>query len=168
MWLRLISVSMAAWILMPAISAPVNRRRTWMSWMSLPVIVLKHRPQAADDARLLAVRDGVVAHDVVADVLPGPAVCQRALDRLDVALGGVRRGVVPLVAVLAERDAGADRVADRVVLDDPALAPVRADQADLLGGGRGPGGGRVPHGEAAHGDVVRRRAFPGRRPPGAR
>ena len=75
-------------------------------------------------------------------------------DRLDVALGGVRRGVVPLVAVLAERDPHARRVADVVVLDDPALAPVRADQADLLGGGRRPGRGGVHHREAAHGDVV--------------
>ena len=32
--------------------------------------------QAADDARLLAVRDGVVAHDVVADGFLVPAVLQ--------------------------------------------------------------------------------------------
>ena len=41
-----------------------------------------------------------------------------------------------------------------VVLDDPALAPVRADQADLLGGRRRPGRGGVAQREAAHGDVV--------------
>ena len=34
------------------------------------------RAQAADDARLLAVGDVVVPHDVVADVLLGPAVLQ--------------------------------------------------------------------------------------------
>ena len=114
----------------------------------------EHGAHAADDARLLAVRNVVVAHDVVADVLLRPAVFQGALDRLDVAFGRVLRGVVPLVAVLAERDADADRVADRVVLDDPALAPVGADQADLLGGGRRPGRGRVLHREAAHRDVI--------------
>ena len=112
--------------------------------------------EAADDAGLLAVRDGVVADDVVADVLPGPGDRMRmgALDGLDVALGGVGRGVVVLVAVFAEGDAGADGVADDVVLDDPALAPVGADQADLLGGRRRPGRGGVAQGEAAHGDVV--------------
>ena len=124
--------------------------------------------QAADDARLFAVGDGVVADDVVADGLLVPAVCKRALDGLDVALGGIGRRVVPLVAVLAQRDARADRVADHVVLDDPALAPVRADQADLLGGGRRPGGGGVAQREAAHGDVVHARSFPDRRPSGAR
>ena len=45
MWLRLISASMAAWNLMPAISAPENSRRTWMSWMVLPVTVLKTAPR---------------------------------------------------------------------------------------------------------------------------
>ena len=43
--------------------------------------------QAADDARLFAVGDGVVADDVVADGFLVPAVCEGALDRLDVALG---------------------------------------------------------------------------------
>ena len=45
-------------------------------------------------------------------------------------------------------------MADHVVLDDPALAPVGADQADLLGRGRGPGRRGLAQGEAAHGDVV--------------
>ncbi len=112
------------------------------------------RAQAADDARLLAMRDVVVAHDVVADVVLGPAVFQGPLDGLDVAFGRVLRGVVPLVAVLSQRDADASRVADVVVLDDPAFAPVGADQADLFGGGRGPGRGGVHHREAAHGDVI--------------
>jgi hypothetical protein len=115
--------------------------------------------EAADDARLLAVRDGVVADDMVADVLLGSSRSQGALDGLDVALGGVGRGVVILVAVFAQGDAGADRVADHVVLDDPALAPMGADQADLLGRGRRPGGGGVAHREAAHGDVVDARLF---------
>ena len=127
--------------------------------MVLPVTDAEDGPQAADDARLFAVRDGVVADDVVADglLVPGDCVGVSPLDGLDVALGGIGRGVVPLVAVFAQGDAGADRVADDVVLDDPAFAPVRADQADLLGGGRRPGRGRVPQGEAAHGDVVHAR-----------
>ena len=110
--------------------------------------------QAADDARLLAVGDVVVADDVMADGLLVPAVLQGPVDGLDVALGAIRRRVVPLVAVFAERDARTNRVADHVVLDDPAFAPMSADQADLLGRGRGPGRGRMAHGEAAHGDVV--------------
>ena len=127
-----------------------------MSWIVLPEISEKHCPQAADDARLLAVRDRIVADDVAADLLLGPAAFQPAVDRADVAFG--RLGlVVPLVAVLAQRDARAARVADDVVLDHPALAPVRSDQADLLGGGRRPGGGRVAHRKTADRQVVRPR-----------
>ena len=42
---RLISTSIAPWNLMPAISAPANSRRTWMSWMVLPVTVLNAQPR---------------------------------------------------------------------------------------------------------------------------
>ena len=45
--------------------------------MVLPVTVLKRR-QAADDARLLAVCNGVVAYDVMADGLLVPAVLEGA------------------------------------------------------------------------------------------
>ena len=110
--------------------------------------------QAPHDARLFAVRNVVVADNVMADRILIPTVLERALDGLDVALGRVGRRVVPPVAVFPQRDAGADRVADYVVLDDPALAPVGADQADLLRGGRSPRGRGVAHGETAHGDVV--------------
>ena len=70
-------------------------------------------------------------------------IFERALDHFVVVGGAVlARVVVPDVvagrAVLAEGDAGAFRVADHVVLDDPAFAPVGADEADLLGGGGGP------------------------------
>jgi len=112
--------------------------------------------EAADDAGLFAVRNGVVADDVVADVFlgPGDRVGMGPLDGLDVAFGRIGRSIVKLVAVFPERNAGADRVADDVVLDDPAFAPVRADQADLLGCRRRPGRGCMAHREAAHGDEV--------------
>ena len=79
---------------------------------------------------------------------------KRALDRLDIAFGGVGRGVVPRVAIFAQRDAGTDGVADHIVLDDPALAPVRADQADLFRGGRRPGCCRLTQNKAADGDEI--------------
>ncbi len=88
-----------------------------------------------------------------------PAVRECALDGLHIALGGVGRGVVPLVAVFPQCDPRTSRVADHVVLDDPAFAPVGADQTDLLGCGRRPGGGRVLHRKPAHGDVVDARLF---------
>ena len=47
--------------------------------------------QAADDARLFAMRDGVVANEVVADVFTGPAVGESTVDGFDVALGGIGR-----------------------------------------------------------------------------
>ena len=110
--------------------------------------------QAADDARLFAMRDGVVPDDVMADVLPGPAGRHGAFDGFDIALGGIGRRVIPRVAMLAQGDARADGVADHVVLDDPALAPMRADQPDLLRRRRRPGRGGIAQGEAANGDVV--------------
>jgi len=113
----------------------------------------EHAPEAPANARLLAVRYGVVPNDMPADRGLVPAVLQGAPDRPIVRIR--RLGlVVPFVPVLAQRDPRTPRVADDVVLDDPALAPVRADQADLLGRGRGPRCGRVPHDEAANRDVV--------------
>jgi len=92
----------------------------------------ENRPQTADDTRLLAMRDMVVPHYMVTDVFLRPAVFQGALDGFDVALGSILRRVVPFIAVFAERDPYARRIADIVVLDDPSLAPVGTDQADLL------------------------------------
>ena len=43
---------------------------------------------------------------------------------------------------------------DHVVLDDPALGPVGADEPGLVGSGRGPRAGRLRELEAAYGDVV--------------
>src|ERR1019366_4024336 len=110
-------------------------------------------PHAADDARLLAMENAVVPHEMVPDVFLRPAVLQRAVDCRGIALGGLGL-VVPGVAVLAERDSYAGRMADLVILNDPPFAPVGADQPDLLGGRGRPRRGRVSQGEAAHGDIV--------------
>ncbi|OPZ98342.1 MAG: hypothetical protein BWY71_01297 [Planctomycetes bacterium ADurb.Bin412] len=112
------------------------------------------RPHASHQAGLFAVGNVIVADDMMADVVLRPAPFQSPLNRFDIALRRVRRGIVELVPMLAERDAGADRVSDVVVFDDPALAPVGADQADLLRRGRRPGGGGVPHRKAAYGEVI--------------
>ncbi len=114
----------------------------------------EHRAHAPDDARLLAIRNMVVPYHMVTDVFLRPASFRCALDGLDVTLGRIRRRVVPFIAVFAERDPHARRIADIVVLDDPSLAPVGADQADLLCRGRRPGRCRVHHGKAAHGDEI--------------
>ena len=87
----------------------------------------EHRPQAPDEARLLAMRDTVVPHYMVADVVLRPTVFYSPLDGFHVALGGILRCVIPLIPVLAERDPYASRIADIVVLDDPSFAPVGAD-----------------------------------------
>ena len=112
------------------------------------------RAHAAHNAGLLAVVHGIVAHHMVADPLLRPPLLQRLLNRLYIALGGVGRGVVPLIADLAQRDARADRVADLIVFNDPALAPVRPDQANLPCCGWRPGRGRLTQNEAPHRDVV--------------
>jgi hypothetical protein len=53
--------------------------------------------QAADDARLFTMGDGVVADDVVTDgvACPRNGVGMGAFDGLDVTLGGIGRRVVP-------------------------------------------------------------------------
>ena len=130
------------------------------------VVVLndgEHRAHAADDAALLAVVDVAAAHDVAAHILLQPAVILAAAHGVALHLGGalhVLHGevvVVVRVKILAQRDAGALAVADLAVLDDPALGPVRADHAVLVGGGRRPSGGGLVDVEAAHGDVANAR-----------
>src|ERR1035437_3148623 len=50
-------------------------------------------------------------------------------------------------------------MADLVILNDPTFAPMGADQPNLLGGRWRPRRGRIPQGEAAHGEVVDARLF---------
>ena len=50
---------MAPWNLIPAIRAPVKSRRTWMSWIVLPVTSLKAGPRLPTMPDLFAMRDGV-------------------------------------------------------------------------------------------------------------
>src|SRR5581483_3209589 len=56
--------------------------------------------------------------------------------------------------LLADRDRRALRVVDDVVLDDPTLGPVGADQTWLIRGGRRPRAGSVREFETADGDEV--------------
>ena len=126
------------------------------------VVVLdrrEHAAEVADDAVLAAVVDRVAADDVRADVLAVPADLAGGEHRLELVLvaglvAAQRRVVVARRGLLAERDGRALRVVDDVVLDDPALRPVGADEAGLVGGRRGPRAGGLRQLEAAHGDVV--------------
>ena len=97
--------------------------------------------QASDDASLFAVRDMVAAHDMATDGLLGPRdrMGVRTFDRLDITLRRISRGVVKLIAMFAKCNSGTDRVADRVVLNDPAFAPVRAIRpiCSAVGGAHG-------------------------------
>ena len=111
--------------------------------------------QTADDARLFAVRNLIVTHQMAADRFLIPPIGQRALKRGGVALGRFRP-VIPFVAILAQRNARTGGMADDVALDDPTLAPVRADDANLFRGRRRPRRGGVAQGETAHGNVINR------------
>ena len=62
--------------------------------------------------------------------------------------------VVPGGRLFAEADAAALGVVNDVVFNDPALAPVRAQKARLVGGRRGPRGSGLRHFKTADGDVV--------------
>ena len=77
-----------------------------------------------------------------------------AFNRLHITFGTVGGSIVELIAMFPERDAGTNRVADYVALNDPTLAPMRADEADLLGGWRCPRRGGVAHRETTDGDEV--------------
>ena len=126
------------------------------------VVVLdggEHAAEVTDDAVLAAVVDGVAADDVGADVLAVPADLAGGEHRLELVL------VAGLVAahggevvtggdLLADGDRRALRVVDDVVLDDPALGPVRTDQTGLVGGRRRPRGRGLGELEPADGDVV--------------
>ena len=126
------------------------------------VVVLdrgEHAAEVADDTVLPAVEDGVAAHDVGPDVLPVPADPAGGEHRLELVLvaGLVAAQGGEVVAgrdLLAERDRRALGVVDDVVLDDPALRPVRADQAGLVGGRRCPRSRGVGQFETGDGDVV--------------
>src|ERR1019366_7192885 len=91
---------------------------------------------------------------MMANVFLRPAVLCGAVNGLDITFGGVCRFVVPGVAVFPKRDSRTDGVADGIVLDNPAFAPMRADQTDLFGGGRRPRSGGLPQDEAADRNVV--------------
>lgn len=60
--------------------------------------------QAADDARLLAIGDGVVANDVVANGFFVPAVLEGSLDSFNVTFSGIGRFVILFVTVFPESD----------------------------------------------------------------
>ena len=126
------------------------------------VVVLdggEHTAEVADNAILTAVEDRVATDDVRADVFLVPSDLAGGEHRLELVLvagfvapdGGV---VVAGRGFLAEGDRGALRIVDGVVLDDPALRPVRPDQAGLVGGRRRPGAGRLRELKPANGDVV--------------
>src|SRR5574338_595257 len=68
--------------------------------------------------------------------------------------GVVDPHVVAALAIFAECDTRTFRIADDVVLDNPALAPMSADEANLLGGGRGPLRRRLTEVESADGNEI--------------
>ena len=104
--------------------------------------------------------DVAAAHDVGADGLPVPAVDLRLADGVALRLGSLLE-VFPRPAVLVigleifpKADAAALGIGDLAVLDDPALGPVRAYGALLIGGRRRPLRRGLTDHEAGDGDVV--------------
>ena len=119
----------------------------------------ERRPHVPHDAVLSAVVDLIPPHDVRADLFFAPADRERLEHRFQLVL--VARLSAPFGEVVvarrllfAQTDAAALGVVDDIVFDHPALAPVGADDAPLLGRGRRPGRCRLRHLKAADGDVV--------------
>ena len=113
----------------------------------------------AHDAVLPAVVDEIVPDDVGTDGISAPAQLDGLAHRFELVgiarfLSGPCEQVVPGLLILAQADAAALRVMDMVILDDPSLAPVRADQSRLVAGGRREGAGGLRQLKPGHGDVV--------------
>jgi hypothetical protein len=110
--------------------------------------------QAANDSRLLAVGNCVSLNQVGTNGFLGPSDLRSPLNGLYITFGGVLRGVIKLIAVFPQRDAGTRGMADGIVFDDPAFAPMGTDNPDLLRRWRSPGRCRLAQNEPANRDVV--------------
>src|ERR1035441_5767261 len=119
----------------------------------------EHGTETSHNPGLLTVEDDVVAYGVGPDLFSRPAGFERTHNDFVVMRGAilpriVDPDIVAGLAVLAQADAHAFGVADDVVLDDPALAPVGADESDLLGGRGRPLGSGLAHVKTAHRNIV--------------
>ena len=112
------------------------------------------------NTRLTAIVDPIVAHDVRANLFLTPSRLVHALeDRLHlVDVPRLAQGAEVVVVaggdLLAKADAVAFGIVEKIVLNDPPFAPMRADHTRLIGGGRCPGGGGVGHFKAAHRNII--------------
>ena len=110
--------------------------------------------QTANDPRLLAVGNCVSLNQVGTNGFLGPSDLSGPLDGLYITFGGVLRGVIKLIAVFSQRNAGTGGMADGIVFDDPAFAPMGADEPDLLRRWRSPRRCRLAQNEPTYRDVV--------------
>jgi hypothetical protein len=109
----------------------------------------------SNDPTLLTVSYVIVANNMVPDVLWGPiALLEDAFNGLMVSIEAVLNTAIATVKKLAEGDASAPRVCYGVVLDQPPLGPVDANETNLFGGGGRPGRCRLTQGEPFHRNIV--------------
>ncbi len=143
-------------------AADLGTRQVLFIINMMDVVVLDHREHPAKvshDSGLTAVMNLTAAHDVAADVLLVPALVAGLQNAVSFGLGSVLVfGLQPLIIVVrlqifAQGDAGAFRLVDLAVLNDPAFGPVGSDHAVLIGGWRCPLRGRFAHRKAGQGDV---------------
>ena len=101
-------------------------------------------PVTTDNPRLATVGDVIVADEMTTHILPAPvAAVQYAFDGLVMRVVAVLQPAIVAVEILAEGKSGAAGMRNRVVFDHPPLAPVDANQPDLLSGRRRPWGCRL-------------------------
>ena len=67
-------------------------------------------PETADDTGLLTMRNAIASHRMMADIFRRPAVRQAAFNRFYIADGRIGGSVVEFIAVLTQRNAGANRI----------------------------------------------------------
>ena len=113
----------------------------------------------ADNSVLSTVVNNIVADDMRTDLLLAPADSQRTENRFHLVLvTGLSVGegaeIMSGGGFLSQADAAALCVVDDVIFNNPAFAPVDAQQSGLVGGGRRPGTCGLRHFKVSDRDII--------------
>ena len=129
----------------------------------MDVIVLdqaEHTAHTANDASLLTVMDIVAAYDVASHILLQPAVILASAHSVPLHLSRTFHSLIGKIMVIvriqifSKTDTCAFAVGNIAILNDPALAPVRADHSILESGRRCPGSGCLANSKSTYRDVT--------------
>ena len=115
--------------------------------------------EVADDSGLLAAVDPVISYGVATDGVFRPTALQSLKYRLELVIESCFSPIfdckiMTRSALFSEAYSDAFGISDRIILDYPASAPIRTDQANLLRSWRCPLSCGVHKRESAHRDII--------------